>query len=507
MRRLAFVVVLLFLLWTPGAFAWTWPAQGPVLLGFTFDPNHPYAGGQHRGIDIGVAGGTEVLAPASGTVTFAGAVPTSGKSVTIETPDGYSVTLTHLGSIAVTKGASAGEGSEIGTVGPSGTPELDVPYVYMGVRVTANPQGYLDPLSFLPALPPPVPVQPSPPPPPPPSPAPPATTVAPPPSAQTTPDPPSAVVEPVAPPETVETTPTTTTEAPQPVPAASTAPAEPAPAPVSDTVAVATEAPAPEPAPTPTPAAPPPTANVVNPDPGYDPTADATPQAAASAPVAEAPTVTQPAPAAESPAPAPVEVPAPAPVEATPDAAFVVLPPLPAPFIPAAAVAAPLASLPVARVGAPTAWTAPTPATAAPHPVRIHHRARPKAIPVAPAPTRRHLAPVAARASRRHIPWLPAMLALLGCAAGVKAVRMISSSSKTSEGARSDAVAEDPRRGGMAVRERPPASGPCRRPGRALRHLRALSPAEGQRRPHGERDGRARHAGDGVGRSRRRVAP
>src|ERR1700752_1764416 len=156
MRRLPFFVVVLFLLWAPGAFAWTWPAQGPVLLGFAFDPNHPYAGGQHRGIDIGVASGTPVVAPASGAVTFAGAVPTSGKSVTIETPDGYSVTLTHLGSIAVTQGASGGEGSQVGTVGPSGTPELDVPYVYMGVRVTASPQGYLDPLSFLPALPPPV---------------------------------------------------------------------------------------------------------------------------------------------------------------------------------------------------------------------------------------------------------------------------------------------------------------------------------------------------------------
>ena len=39
------------------------------------------------------------------------------------------------------------------------------------------------------------------------------------------------------------------------------------------------------------------------------------------------------------------------------------------------------------------------------------------------------------------------------------------------------------------------------------RRVRAVPPAEGQRRPHGERDGRARHAGDGVGRSRRRVAP
>src|SRR5436305_1590977 len=166
MRRLA-LVVLFFLLWAPGAYAWSWPVQGPVLLGFSFDPGQPYAGGQHRGIDIGARTGTSVAAPASGTVTFAGSVPTSGRSVTIATPDGYSVTLTHLGSIGVAKGASVGEGAAVGTVGPSGTPELDVPYVYMGVRVTANAQGYLDPLSFLPALPRPVAVTTAPPPPPP----------------------------------------------------------------------------------------------------------------------------------------------------------------------------------------------------------------------------------------------------------------------------------------------------------------------------------------------------
>ena len=181
MRRLA-LVVLLFLLWAPGAYAWSWPVQGPVLLGFTFDSSHPYAGGQHRGIDVGAPSGTPVAAPASGTISFAGTVPTSGKSVTIETGDGYSVTLTHLGSIGVSKGASVGEGATVGTVGPSGTPELDVPYVYMGVRVTANAQGYLDPLSFLPALPPPVSVSTPAPPPPTPTPAP----VADPPQATTT---------------------------------------------------------------------------------------------------------------------------------------------------------------------------------------------------------------------------------------------------------------------------------------------------------------------------------
>ena len=80
--------------------------QGPVLQPFAYDEAHPYAAGQHRGIDIGAAGaGETVVAPAAGTVSFAGTVPTSGKSVTIETADGYSVTLTHLGSIRVANGA------------------------------------------------------------------------------------------------------------------------------------------------------------------------------------------------------------------------------------------------------------------------------------------------------------------------------------------------------------------------------------------------------------------
>ena len=149
-RRLA-LTVLLFLVWVPVANAWTWPVQGPVLQPFSYDEAHPYAAGQHRGIDIGAnAAGERVVAPSTGTVSFAGSVPNSGESVTVETADGYSVTLTHLGSIAVSKGASVAEGDAVGTIGPSGTPEVDGPYLHLGIRVTSDPNGYLDPLRFLP---------------------------------------------------------------------------------------------------------------------------------------------------------------------------------------------------------------------------------------------------------------------------------------------------------------------------------------------------------------------
>ena len=151
LRRLVLVVAL-FLVWAPAAQAWSWPVQGPVLQPFIYDEAHPYDAGQHRGVDIGAeTAGEAVIAPAAGTVSFAGTVPTSGKCVTIQTPDGYSVTLTHLGSIQVAKGAAVGEGDAVGTIGPSGTPEFAQPYVHLGIRTTSDPNGYLDPLEFLPA--------------------------------------------------------------------------------------------------------------------------------------------------------------------------------------------------------------------------------------------------------------------------------------------------------------------------------------------------------------------
>ena len=134
------------------AAGWSWPADGDVVRPFSLGGD-AYAAGQHRGVDVGGADGSPVRAPASGTVSFAGSLPTHGRGVTILTADGYAVTLVHLGSIDVEKGASVAEGDAVGTMGSSGTPEHPVPTVHLGIRRADQDEGYIDPLGLLPARP------------------------------------------------------------------------------------------------------------------------------------------------------------------------------------------------------------------------------------------------------------------------------------------------------------------------------------------------------------------
>jgi hypothetical protein len=154
MRRLVLLLPVLVALQVgvQPALAWTWPVDGPVLRPFVLGDD-PYAGGQHRGIEIGALSGAPVRAPAAGAVSFAGTVPKGGKTVTIRTADGYAVTLLHLGAYSVTRGAAVGEGDIVGSVGPAGVAPESVPYVYLGIRRADEPDGYVDPLGLLPAPP------------------------------------------------------------------------------------------------------------------------------------------------------------------------------------------------------------------------------------------------------------------------------------------------------------------------------------------------------------------
>jgi len=153
MRRIFSVLVLLAALAAaPAANAWTWPVAGPVLRPFSLGPDS-YAGGQHRGVDIGAERGSSVLAPAAGMVSFVGSIPRGGLAITIQTSDGFAVTLLQLGSTSVVRGGVVAEGAVVGAVGESADAVTTVPHVHLGVRVAADPDGYVDPLGLLPARP------------------------------------------------------------------------------------------------------------------------------------------------------------------------------------------------------------------------------------------------------------------------------------------------------------------------------------------------------------------
>ncbi len=204
----------------PAATAWTWPADGPVVQEFALGAD-PYAAGQHRGIDVGGTPGDPVRAPAGGHVSYAGTLPHYGRSLTIRTDDGWVVTLLHLGTLGVARGAVVSEGQTVATLGSSGEAEHEAPSVHLGIRHADDEHGYVDPVSLLPPRPvaaTPVPVVAPPP-------APPPVAVAPPPVPVAAPTPapaPAPAPVPAAPEPAVVTEP----EAPAPV-------TEPVPVPVA----------------------------------------------------------------------------------------------------------------------------------------------------------------------------------------------------------------------------------------------------------------------------------
>jgi Peptidase family M23 len=125
-----------------------WPTAGRVVHEFAFDPAAPYAAGQHRGVDIAAAPGASILAPISGTVSFAGTVPSHGAIVTITTEDVLAVSLMQLDSVTVTRGTRVEQGDVVGTLGWGG-PDSSPPHVHLSVRVASTEHGYLDPVRFL----------------------------------------------------------------------------------------------------------------------------------------------------------------------------------------------------------------------------------------------------------------------------------------------------------------------------------------------------------------------
>src|SRR3712207_3937261 len=80
------------------AAGWTWPLRGSVITSYRNGAD-PYAGGQHRGIDIAGRVGTPVVAAVGGTVRFAGTAGSSGRTVSVRTDDErFDTSYLHLSS-------------------------------------------------------------------------------------------------------------------------------------------------------------------------------------------------------------------------------------------------------------------------------------------------------------------------------------------------------------------------------------------------------------------------
>lgn len=107
-----------------------WPAEGPItgVYGsqrvFNGVPKRP-----HYGVDVGAPKGTQVVAPAAGTVTLAhGDLYYSGGTIIIDHGLGVNSTFLHLSKLTVNVGDTVTQGQKIGEIGATGRatgPHLD----------------------------------------------------------------------------------------------------------------------------------------------------------------------------------------------------------------------------------------------------------------------------------------------------------------------------------------------------------------------------------------------
>lgn len=98
-----------------------WPANGWVTSGYG-NRVSPFTGQRqfHSGLDIAASFGTDILAPASGRVVFAGRKGPLGKTLVVDHGFGIRTTYGHAAELLAKRGDRVERGQRIATVGSSG---------------------------------------------------------------------------------------------------------------------------------------------------------------------------------------------------------------------------------------------------------------------------------------------------------------------------------------------------------------------------------------------------
>jgi Peptidase family M23 len=144
----AVVLVAVLVASEPAHAAWVWPVRGQVITTYR-NGDDPYAGGQHRGIDIAAPVGSAVVAAAGGEVRSAGTAGSSGLTVSVRTSDGFDTSYLHLASVSVREREVVSAGDTLGAVGMTGSRSASEPHLHFGVREAGSRHAYLNPLDFL----------------------------------------------------------------------------------------------------------------------------------------------------------------------------------------------------------------------------------------------------------------------------------------------------------------------------------------------------------------------
>lgn len=130
-----------------GASGFIWPCPASRRITSYFGPrNAPVAGAStyHKGIDIGAASGSAIVASAAGRVTTSTYSSSAGNYVVISHGNGISTVYMHASALYVSEGDMVSQGQKIAAVGSTGY--STGPHLHFGVIVNGS---YVNPLNYV----------------------------------------------------------------------------------------------------------------------------------------------------------------------------------------------------------------------------------------------------------------------------------------------------------------------------------------------------------------------